>query len=460
MQNQQPKTRIEGVVSIHSLCAGLHYLWVAKLRSTTPISSTKMSNSVPDGTLLQSIVDTHQPDFPLYADFYRDVHRHPEISAMEEDTAKKVAAHLERLGYTVHTGIGGHGVVGVLQNGPGGKTILMRAELDALPIQEQTDLPYRSQHRMLDRYGHERPVMHACGHDMNMAALLAVADMLKSSSAKWAGTILILFQPDEEETGGARAMVDDGLYDRVPVPDIMLGQHVVPARAGTVAIKSSGPVLVAADSMRVRVTGGPCENTVNPQICVDPIPLSMKIVSELQDAVTREVGPDEDATVACWGFWAGEPGNDYVAYADMLLDIKTVKPEIRRRVIDLIRDKFQSDCRAAGVPRDPEFNLTVRAPLTSNHDVVAGPIAQVFRRYFGEKMAEMTFTRACEDFSVLGEAHDVPYAYWNFGGTHEDVDEPVPTNHSPFFAPEVDLTLKTGADAMALAALTFLVEET
>ncbi|KAH6612319.1 hypothetical protein B0J18DRAFT_447497 [Chaetomium sp. MPI-SDFR-AT-0129] len=399
-----------------------------------------MSHSVADSTLLQSIVDAHQPDFSLYAGFYRDVHQHPEISAMEEDTAKKVVAHLERLGYTVHTGIGGHGVVGVLQNGNGGKKILMRAELDALPIQEQTNLPYRSQRRMIDRYGNERPVMHACGHDMNMAALLAAADLLKSASAKWTGTILILFQPDEEETSG----------DRVPVPDLMLGQHVVPARAGTVAIKPSGPAC----------HGGPCENTVNPQICVDPIPLSMKIVSELQDAVTKEIGPDQDATVACWGFWAGEPGNDYVAYADMLLDIKTVKPEIRRRVIDLIKEKFQNDCRAAGVPRDPEFNITVRAPLTSNHDDVGGPIAHVFRAYFGEKMTEMAFTRACEDFSVLGEVHDVPYAYWNFGGTHEDVAEPVPTNHSPFFAPEVDLTLKTGTDAMALAALTFLVAET
>ncbi|KAK4141401.1 uncharacterized protein C8A04DRAFT_39129 [Dichotomopilus funicola] len=390
-----------------------------------------MSHSIADSTLLQSIVDAHQPDFSLYTGFYRDVHQHPEISAMEEDTAKKVVAHLERLGYTVHTGIGGHGVVVVLQNGNGGKKILMRAELDALPIQEQTNLPYRSQRRMIDRYGNERPVMHACGHDMNMAALLAAADLLKSASAKWTGTILILFQPDEGETSGARDMVDDGLYDRVPVPDLMLGQHVVPARAGTVAIKPSGSVLVAADSMRVRVTGGPCENTVNPQICVDPIPLSMQIVSELQDAVTKEIGPDQDATLACWGFWAGEPGNDHVAYADMLLDIKTVKPEIRRRVIDLIKEKFQNDCRAAGMPRDPEFNITVRAPLTSNHDDVGGPIAHVFRAYFGEKMTEMAFTRACEDFSVLGEVHD-------------DVAEPIPTNHSPFFAPEVDLTLKTG----------------
>ncbi|KAK4187645.1 hypothetical protein QBC35DRAFT_498217 [Podospora australis] len=387
--------------------------------------------------------------------FYRDVHQHPGISAMEERTAEKVAAHLQRLGYAVHTGVGGHGVVGVFDNGLG-KTILMRAELDALPLLEETGLPYQSKRRMIDHYGNERPVMHACGHDMNMATLLAAADLLKSAADQWKGTLLVVFQPDEEETGGAQAMVDDGLYERVPVLDIMPGQHVVPDRAGTVAIRS-GPVLIAADSMRIRVIGGPCEGSINPQICVDPIPLSMRIVSELQAAVVKEIGPEEDATVACWGFHAGLPGNDYVAYADILLDIKVLKPEIRRRVLDLIRDKFLHDCRAAGAPRDPEFNTTVRAPLTSNDAAIAGSISRVFHGYCAASLVNMSFTRATEDFSTLGAAHNVPYAYWNFGGMPGDKKAPLPTNHSPFFAPEIDLTLKTGADAMALAALTFLV---
>ncbi|KAL2131082.1 hypothetical protein VTI74DRAFT_5578 [Chaetomium olivicolor] len=414
-----------------------------------------MSADVPEVNHLRSIVESHRPELDQYVDFYRDVHQNPELSALEAKTAEKVAAHLERLGYTVHSGIGGHGVVGVFSNGPG-KTILMRAELDALPILEQTSVPYRSERRMIDRYGNERPVMHACGHDMNMAALLAAADLLKAAAHQWKGTLLVVFQPDEEETGGAQAMVDDGLYDRVPVPDLMLSQHVVPARAGTVAIRS-GSVLIAADSMRIRVIGGPCEGSVNPQFCVDPIPLSMRIVSELQDAVTKEVGQDEDATVACWEFHAGEPGNDYVAYADILLDIKTFKPAVRRRVLDLVKNKFLDECRAAGVPRDPEITHTVRAPLTSNDDSIAGPVGRVFRDYFTDKAVDMVFTRACEDFSILGAAHSVPYAYWNFGGTPKDAKEPLPTNHSPLFTPEVNLTLRTGADAMALGALAFLV---
>ncbi|KAH6632056.1 hypothetical protein F5144DRAFT_612584 [Chaetomium tenue] len=393
---------------------------------------------MPGSAHLRDLVETHRPNLTQYADFYRDVHQHPEVAAMEKETAEKVAAHLTRLGFTVHSGIGGHGVVGVFQNGEG-KTILMGAELDALPILEQTTVPYRSERRMVDRYGNERPTMHACGHDMNMAALLAAADLLKAAAHRWKGTLLVVFQPEEEELSGAKAMLDDGFYDLVPVPDIMLGQHLVPTRAGTVAIRS-GPVLVAADTIRIRVIGGPCEGSINPQFCVDPILLGTRIVSGLQDAVTKEVGQDEDATVACWGFHAGVPGNDYVAYADILLDIKTIKP----------------DCRAAGVPRDPEINHSVRAPLTSNHECIVKPIDRIFRDYFTSNMADMALVRSTEDFSVFGAAHNVPYAYWNFGGTPMDAEEPLPTNHSPYFAPEVDLTLKTGTDAMVLAALAFL----
>ncbi|KAK3364324.1 hypothetical protein B0T25DRAFT_61132 [Lasiosphaeria hispida] len=418
--------------------------------------SGNMTLDVLDPHLLRDIVDSHRPHLGQYADFYRHVHQHPEIAAMEVETADKVIAHLNRLGYTVHSGIGGYGLVGVFRNGPG-KTILMRAELDALLILEQTTVPYRSERRMVDRYGNERPVMHACGHDMNMATLLAAADLLKAAAQRWKGTLLVVFQPEEEELSGARAMLDDGFYDLVPVPDIMLGQHLVPDRAGTVAIRA-GPVLVAADTMRIRVVGGPCEGSVNPQFCVDPISLSMRIVSGLQDTVTSEVGPDENATVACWGFHAGEPGNDYVAYADILLDIKTIKPDIRRRVTDLIEKEFLDQCRAAGVPHPPEINHTVRAPLTSNHESIVSPIHHVFRDYFTpSNTLDMGLGRSTEDFSVFGAAHNVPYAYWHFGGTPEGTEEPLPTNHSPFFAPEIDITLRTGTDAMALAALAFLV---
>ncbi|KIL94004.1 hypothetical protein FAVG1_02566 [Fusarium avenaceum] len=232
-----------------------------------------------------------------------------------------------------------------------------------------------------------------------MATLLAAAELLSSSVKLWNGTLLILFHPDEEETGGAGAMIEGGLYERVPVPDLMLGQHIVPSIAGTVSIRS-GPGLVAADSVRIRVIGGPCKNSINPQLCVDPIPLSMRIIQGLQDK----------------GFHAGEPGNDYVAYADILLDVKTVNPKIRRPALDIIERHFRDECTSEGVPTDPVFNYTVRAPLTSNDGAIVGPIC-----------------------------------------TPVGTKKPFATNHSPFFAPAIQPTLKTGTDTMALAALAFLV---
>ncbi|CAJ0546837.1 Ff.00g014640.m01.CDS01 [Fusarium sp. VM40] len=248
----------------------------------------------------------------------------------------------------------------------------------------------------------------------------------------------------------------DGIYKRFPVPDLMLGQHIVPSIAGTVSIRS-GPVLVAADSVRIRVIDGPCKDSTNPQLCVDPIPLSMRIIQGLQDKVKDEVGKHEDVTVACWGFHAGEPGNDYVAYADILLDVKTVNPSIRRRALDIIERHFRDECNSEAVPTDPVFNYTVRSPLTSNDEAIVGPISKVFETYFGSNAGEMAFTRACEDLSTLGATQTVPYAYWNHGDTPIGTKKPFATNHSPFFAPAIQPTLKTGTDVMALAALAFLV---
>ncbi|GAW19495.1 hypothetical protein ANO14919_089820 [Xylariales sp. No.14919] len=420
--------------------------------SEEPLTVDQLSHR-PNVDVLRSIVDKYRPDLAVYEGFYRQVHQDPEVSGMELNTAAVVARHLRKLEFEVHTGIGGHGVAAVFHNGQG-KTILMRAELDALPILEETDLPYKSTKRMVDRYGNERPVMHACGHDMNMASLLGTSALLKAAARKWSGTLVIIFQPDEEETGGAQAMVDDGLYTKVPVPDIMLGQHVVPSKSGTVAIRS-GPVLVAADSANVKITGGPCPG-VNPQQCVDPIPVAIKIISQLEYKVRKNVGPHEDVTVACWGFHAGIPGNDYIAYAEFSLDIKTAKHTVREKARQTIKRSIIDGCTAAKTPREPVVNFTVRAPLTTNDPSVSEAVGRVFAGYFEANAVEMRFTRACEDFSTLGKKHSVPYAYWNFGGS-QTTEGPVPTNHSPFFAPAIQPTLQTGTDAMALAALSFLV---
>ncbi|KAF5131305.1 Hippurate hydrolase [Metarhizium anisopliae] len=233
-----------------------------------PPHNSITENGEPSRVNVGDVVEKYRPRLEAFSNFYKEIHQDPEVSGVESRTAERVAKHLESLRYQVHQHIGGDGLVGAFRNGPG-KVILLRAELDALPIEELTDLPYSSKKRMVDRYGNGRPVMHACGHDMNMAAV-----------------------PDEEETGGVQAMIDDGLYNLVPVPDLMLTQHVVPSATGSVSIRSS-PVLVAADSIRVRVVGGPFEGTLNPQQCVDPIPLAMRVVLGPEDAVRADIGPPQ-----------------------------------------------------------------------------------------------------------------------------------------------------------------------
>ncbi|KID93437.1 zinc metallopeptidase, partial [Metarhizium majus ARSEF 297] len=398
-------------------------------------------NGEPSMPNVGEVVEKYRPRLEAFSNFYKEIHQDPEVSGVESRTAERVAKHLESLRYQVHQHIGGHGVVGVFRNGPG-KVILLRAELDALPIEELTDLPYSSKKRMVDRYGNDRPVMHACGHDMNMVALLGAAALLRAAAAEWSVILLIVFQPDEEETGGAKAMIDDGLYNLVPVPDLMLAQHVVPSATGSVSIRS-GPVLVAADSIRVRAMCG-------------SYPAAMRVVLGLEDALRAEIGPGKDVTVACWGFHAGEPGNDYVAYADILLDVKTMEAKVRPQVHEFNKRRFREACREAGTPREPIIDIKVRAPLTSNDVLIADAVGKVFKEIFGDNALEMELTRACEDFSTLGGGHNVPYAYWNFGGSGNTTGGAVATNHFPYFSPIIESTLRTGIDAMALVVLTFL----
>ncbi|KAK4228357.1 metal-dependent amidase/aminoacylase/carboxypeptidase [Podospora fimiseda] len=421
-----------------------------------------LTPNVPDPQHLRSILDRYQPNLPQWAQFYRDLHTDPDISGMEANTAKQVASQLERLGYKVYSMIGGHGVVGVLRNGSG-KTVLIRAELDALPMLEQTNLEYRSRRRMKDRHGNEHPVMHSCGHDMHMAVLLAAADLLDRAAEHWTGTLMMVFQPDAKEGRGAEAMVNGGLYQicgsRVPdlVPDLMLAQHLSPAPAGTLEIRS-GLVQPIADVFDIRVYGGYRGNVKHSNLYIDPIPLSMRIVSELQEAITSKIGTKEFATVKCRRFDIGKPDNENIPYADILLVIHTVKDDIRSSVLQLVKDKFRTDCQNAMVPRNPNVLHTARAPLMSNDDAIALPVRKVFRDYFGKNAFKANYTqslaRGCDDdFSTLGAAHNVPYAYY------QRIAQTRPAGlHSPLFAPDIDATLKTGTYAMALAVLTFLAK--
>lgn len=214
-------------------------------------------------TCLKTIVAKYRPDLDPYEQIYKEIHQNPELDCQESHTASLAAEHLQKLGFTVETKLGGHGVVGALHNGSG-RTILLRADMDALPVKEQTGLPYASKVRAIDVDGIEKPVMHAYGHDMHVSSLMGAAELMSAAKKEWSGTLICLFQPDEERGEGARAMIKDGLYDKVPRPDYVLGQHVVPAKTGAVELRA-GVFMAARDAFQVTVFGVGGHGMYNPE---------------------------------------------------------------------------------------------------------------------------------------------------------------------------------------------------
>ncbi|OBI72492.1 amidohydrolase [Mycobacterium sp. E740] len=399
-------------------------------------------------------------------DFYRDLHRHPELSHQEFETARSVAARLGEFGYEVHDGIGGTGVVGVLRNGSG-PTVLLRADMDALPVEEATGLDYASTVRSTDAHGDEVPVMHACGHDVHVAALLGAAQLLAEGSEHWAGTVVALFQPAEETSDGARAMVDDGLADLLPGVDVALAQHVLPAPAGRVGT-AAGPLLSAADSMRVTVYGRGAHGSM-PQAAVDPVVLASMIVVRLQTIVSREVAPGESAVLTVGSIQAGSKSNVIPDRAVLQLNIRTYSDQTRTTMLDAIRRIVTAECRASDSPKDPEFELFDRFPLTDNDPAVTARVTDAFTTFFGDNWQQLPQQSASEDFSEIPAALGVPYTYWGVGGidpsTYEKaaergrIDQDIPVNHSPTFAPVVQPTLDTATQALVVAALAWLTPD-
>ncbi|OYD61381.1 hippurate hydrolase [Rhodococcus sp. OK302] len=396
-------------------------------------------------------------------DLYRDLHEHPELSHQEHRTAGIVAKRLRATGFSVHAGIGGTGVVGVLRGGDG-PTVLLRADMDALPIREATGLPYASTGTASDAAGDEVPVMHACGHDVHVACLLGAAQLLADAVEHWNGTLIALFQPAEEVGDGARAMVDDRLGELFPTVDVALGQHVLPAPAGVVGTRS-GPVLSAADSMRIIVHGRGGHGSM-PQATVDPVVLAAMIVVRLQTVISRETVPGEPAVLTVGRIAAGTKSNVIADHAVLELNVRTYSEATRTAILDAIRRIVVAECQASRSPKDPEFELFDRFPLTANDSDATARVAAAFVGYFGERSVVLPMQTASEDFSDIPTALGVPYTYWGFGGIDPDVyrraelagrvSEDVPVNHSAVFAPVIQPTLDTKTEALVVAALAWL----
>ncbi|MGC2654260.1 MAG: amidohydrolase [Mycobacterium sp.] len=396
-------------------------------------------------------------------DLYRDIHQHPELSHQEHRTAKLVVERLRGSGYEVRDGIGGTGVIGVMRNGSG-PTVLLRADMDALPVEEATGLPYASSICATDATGSEVPVMHACGHDVHVSCLLGAAALLARGTRHWNGTVIALFQPAEEVGDGARGMVDDGLADVIPPVDVALAQHVLPAPAGRVCTHR-GPVLSSADSMRITVYGRGAHGSM-PQAAVDPVVLAAMIVVRLQTVVSREVAPTDIAVVTIGSIRAGSKSNVIGDHAVLELNVRTYDKSVRTAVLDAIRRIVVAECQASNSPRNPDFEIYDNFPLTVNDDEVTQRVSDAFAGYFGERFQPMAAQSASEDFSDIPNALGVPYTYWGIGGIDEQqyrtaanggrVAQDIPVNHSPTFAPVVQPTLDTGTEALVIAALAWL----
>jgi amidohydrolase len=396
-------------------------------------------------------------------EFYRDLHANPELSHQERRTAGRVGERLRQAGYEVHDGLGGTGVVGVLGNGTG-PTVLLRADMDALPVREDTGLPYASTVTTTDAAGDQVPVAHACGHDVHVSCLLGAAELLAGARDEWQGTLVALFQPAEETGDGARGMVADGLAARIPTPDVALAQHVLPLPAGQVGTLA-GPVLSSADSMRITVHGRGAHGSM-PQAAVDPVVLAAMIVIRLQTIVSRETPPGRTAVLTVGSLRAGSKSNVIPDRAVLELNVRTYDDATRTTILDAIRRIVSAECQASGCPREPEFELFDRFPLTSNDAGVTERVAGAFDDFFGDRAGQLEQQTASEDFSDIPAALGVPYSYWGIGGidpqTYQEAEEAgrvaqdIPVNHSPGFAPVVQPTLDTGTRALVVAALAWL----
>ncbi|CAN0620800.1 N(alpha)-acyl-glutamine aminoacylase [Burkholderia multivorans] len=411
---------------------------------------------------MSKLIETMAPSIdallPELEAIYKDLHRHPELSMQEVRTASIVADYVTKLGYEVTRNVGVTGVVAVLRNGEG-PTVMLRADMDALPMAEATGLPYASTARMTDEDGVEVGVAHTCGHDLHVTWLLGVARLMAEHPAAWRGTLLAVFQPGEEVGRGARAMLDDGMMSRFPKPDVILGQHVMVGSAGTVGYRA-GTILSAGDSLKIRLFGRGSHGS-QPQTSIDPVIMAASTTLRLQTIVSREISPRDSAVLTVGALQAGTKENIIPDDATLKLNMRTFDEDVREYMLGAIRRICCAECMASNAPREPEFTTLSSYPLTVNDDATTQRLRDAFGAWFGERAYETQPAAASEDFSVFGREWNVPYAFWFVGGTDAEVYakakadkklNTLPSNHSPQFAPTLDPTLRTGLEAMLCAA--------
>jgi amidohydrolase len=406
--------------------------WVSALVATG-LSGVAVASSEVDAAL------------PAARTLYLDLHEHPELSGHETRTAAKLAAQLRGLGYEVTEHVGGTGVVAILRNGAG-HTVLLRTELDALPVEEKTGLPYASKVRTKNDAGVDVFVGHMCGHDLHMGALTGTAEIMAHSRGSWHGTLILIGQPAEETIGGAEGMVKDGLFTRFPRPEVVLALHV-----GNGVV--SGTYSTNADSLRITIYGKGGHGSA-PHTTVDPIVIAARTILALQTIAAREVKPGEMAVVTVGYVHAGTKNNIIPDQAELGITVRTYKPEVRKQVLAAITRIANAESAAAAAPRPPTIENYEAADAVYNDPALTQRMHAVLDQALGQDAVVMTEPiTASEDFSYYVE-QGVPGFYMSLGGADpqklaaaQEAGTRLTSNHSSLFAPDVDPSLKTGMTA-------------
>lgn len=401
------------------------------------------------------------------ADIYRDLHAHPELAFEETRTAAIAADHLAAAGFEVTTGLGGTGVAGVLRRGPGA-TVLLRADMDALPVREETGLPYASTRVTTASNGDTVPVMHACGHDVHTTCLIGAVHALAADDS-WSGTLIAVFQPAEEVGAGAGAMVRAGLFDVVPKPDVVLGQHVAPAPAGFIGVQD-GPAFAASEALLITLYGAGGHGS-RPETTIDPVLMAAALTVRLQGIVSREVAGTEMAVLSVVGLNAGGPTFNVIPdTAELRITLRTYDVAVRDRVVAAIERITRAEAAASGATKDPTIEYVESFPAAVNDATAAARVRDAFAKDLPQVIqAPPGSVTGSEDVSVLAKAAGAPLVFWILGGADPElfkgatsVEELLrvvgeqPSNHSPFYAPLISPTLQIGVAALQSAAKEWL----
>jgi hippurate hydrolase len=433
-----------------------------KLKLACAVALLMASTAAPAATVSDAI----RADMPQLMNLYRDLHANPELSMQEVRTPAKLAAEMKKLGFQVTEKVGKTGVVAVMKNGPG-PVLLLRADMDALPVKEQTGLPFASKvvGKTLD--GVESPVMHACGHDTHITTWLGTARRLAAMKDQWSGTLVMVLQPGEELGLGAKAMLDDGLYTRFPKPDVLLAFHDSASLPAGVIGVTRGYALANVDSVDIEVKGVGGHGAY-PQTTRDPIVLASRIVVALQTLVSRENSPFDPAVVTVGSFQGGTKHNIIPDDVKLQLTVRSYTPEVRKKLLDGIARVARGEAIAAGLPEDRMPVVKVREPYTPstyNTEKLSARLLDLFGQHFGaNRVVDAKAVMGGEDFSQYWLADKtkeatifwvggVPKAKWDAVGGDESK---LPSLHSPFWAPEAETVISTATEAMSIAALDVL----